>query len=213
MKQQKRPFTVTVKRKKRTPASGSLLADALANEQNAVKADCGSTPDRRRWSEPPELAAIGRAPRAKPVEPNDAAKPASRREPRILDAPTPPRVIEPIEKPRRGPGRPRKHPRLNETLPDKLTQRAGVEATSGHTETIRHAEAGLWPIGKAALTREPQSEVERTKAVAAPPEAKDRAIHERRLPGADRRRERRAAADASLKRGDRWKRHLPRWSR
>ncbi len=220
MKQQKRPFTVTVKRKKRTPASGSLLGDALTNEQNATKADGGSSHHQRRWSEPPELAAIGRAPNAKPVEPNDAARPASRREPRILDAPTPERVVEPIKEPPRGPGRPRKHPRPDEMQPDKSTRCPADKVMADRFEPRSDAQTGTSSVNKPTDRPAPRQPAgaprpidDDANTVASPPVARDPTPREKKPSRNDRWRKRCEVANAGLKRGERWKRHLPRWSR
>ena len=220
MKQQKLPFTVTVKRRRRKPTSSSLFPDALANEPNAAKADRGSTPDRRRWREPPELAAIGRAPEVNPAELNDTAKPASRREPRILEAPVPEWKVAPVEEPRRGPGRPCKHPRPDETLPDKSTRRPADTVSADRSEPRSDAETATSsvskPIGGPAPQRPagaPQPVDDDANMVASPPVPQDLTPRERRSSRKDRWRKRRAVASAGLKRGERWKRHLPRWSR
>ena len=212
MKQQKRPFTVTVKRKKRTPASGSLLADALAKEQKLEKAELRSKQARRPAKGPPELAAIGRISTASPIKPNGTAEAAPHRVPRILNAPTPEREIVPVDKPRRGPGRPRKHLLMDETLPDRLAPNTVSKTDADRTKTEKYAEATALPVSPSPKGSA-KNDGEHTKTSAPSPVESDRIIHERRSPGSTRRSRRRAAADASLKRGDRWKRHLPRWSR
>ena len=212
MKNQKRPFTVTVKRKRRTPAFGSLLADALANNQNLEKAELRSKQARRQAKDPPELAAIGRPSKAAPIEPNDTAKSASRRVPRILSAPTPEREIVPVEKPRRGLGRPRKHPLSDKMLSDKPAPNTVRKTDADHTNTEPFAEAATVPV-KPSPTGSPKNNSEHINASDPSPTGNDRIIPELHSPGSSRRRQSRAAADASLKRGDRWKRHLPRWSR
>ena len=156
----------------------------------------------------PKLAAIGRISTATPIKPNGTAEAAPRRVPRILSAPTPEREIVPVDKPRRGPGRPRKHLLMDETLPDKPAPNTVSKTDAERIKTEKNAKATALPVSPSPKGSA-KNDGEHTKTSAPSPVESDRIIHERRSPGSTRRSRRRAAADASLKRGDRWKRHLP----
>ncbi len=241
MKTQSRPFTVTVKRQKRakgksiwsdTPNMADMLAQAETGDEAAEPAPAVSDP--RQNASAPKASAKDQKHKAKSEGANFPAAnfPAKAQERRILADLTP--VEQPVsevelELSKRPRGRPRKVLLANGNANDSATpERADAKRTSS-TATSE-------PFRQPAVSRRPrQAPVQPSKAeifdardfdeageirVASEGFAQADAMFETAVgvDGAeasteDRNMPPRRRTGTTLRRGERWKRHLPRWKR
>lgn len=219
MRQQKRPFTVTVKRRKggasRVGTAFGGLSASFADEAARMAAD---EAEERRWPDVlPGFSELGES------EPRQAKRAASgRRQPRILDAPAPQVAATPEPDPTYG--RPRGRPRRKDVPdaaagndPERPREPKPSVAGKPQDQTSPRLNASPAPSAPPPPSRAPAVPAARPPVAGhvndAAPAPSGGGETEGASGPADRWRRRRSPEPAGLKLGHRWKRHLPRWKR
>ncbi len=199
MKPQSKPFTVAVKRRKLSPEGKkkSVWSD-VSHLIAAAESDLARDED-----EAPAAAAAKTPAKAEPAAGKSDAAPT--RQPRILQSrPSEPVMAEPeadpepAERPVRRRGRPRKvvaeTPQRPAAVEPESQSQPQVERDWSRTPAVDAAPVAPAPVVDAQTAETSLAEIETAATEARP---------------AGRRRQR----TGGLRAGERWKRHLPRWSR
>lgn len=199
MKPQSKPFTVAVKRRKLSPEGKkkSVWSD-VSHLIAAAESDLARDED-----EAPAAAATKAPAKAEPSAGKSDAAPA--RQPRILQSrPSEPVMaepeadLEPVERPVRRRGRPRK------VVAETQQRPVAVEAESQSQPQIERDWSRTPAVDAAPVAPAPVAELQTAETSLAEIET---AATEARPAG------RRRQRTGGLRAGERWKRHLPRWSR